>query len=181
MRATADLVPAAGAPFSVFLRVQGTPDATTYTEIISQGGGFYIGTAPGGAFRFGDSFMSTSVDYPSGPDFHDILLATDSPGTRVYIDGGEAFSSAAQIGVGSGGSFTRLDRQFDPHGEYFQGQIDELRIYDAALTPQDLAASPGVPEPASWALMLTGFLGAGGLLRRRRHDRGQAAKHSIQG
>jgi hypothetical protein len=36
---------------------------------------------------------------------------------------------------------------------------------DVALTPGSLG---GVPEPATWALMLSGFFGAGAFLRRRR-------------
>nr|WP_310522880.1 PEPxxWA-CTERM sorting domain-containing protein [Polymorphobacter sp.] len=36
--------------------------------------------------------------------------------------------------------------------------------------PGPLPPPPGVPEPASWALMIAGFGAVGGLLRRRRHN-----------
>ena len=38
----------------------------------------------------------------------------------------------------------------------------------------DAAAIPAVPEPASWAMMILGFLGVGGLAMRKRRQDGQA-------
>ena len=51
----------------------------------------------------------------------------------------------------------------------FQGQInsfsgDPFNLDDVSVTEN---GAGGVPEPAAWALMLTGFLGAGAALRRR--------------
>jgi hypothetical protein len=40
--------------------------------------------------------------------------------------------------------------------------------FQAQAAPQLALAATVVPEPAAWALMLTGFLGAGATLRRRR-------------
>ena len=43
-------------------------------------------------------------------------------------------------------------------------EIDHIQYgFSVIPTPHD-----GVPEPAAWALMLTGFLGMGAMLRRRR-------------
>jgi hypothetical protein len=42
---------------------------------------------------------------------------------------------------------------------------NNLGGYTVEVTPY---VSTGVPEPATWALMLTGFLGAGAALRSRR-------------
>ena len=43
-------------------------------------------------------------------------------------------------------------------------------LYDSANTPNLLLdnVSSGTPEPGTWALMLSGFFGAGAMLRRRR-------------
>jgi hypothetical protein len=59
------------------------------------------------------------------------------------------------------------------------GSIDEVGIWDRALSTDEIAylynggagnevISGGVPEPASWALMISGFGGMGVVLRRRR-------------
>jgi uncharacterized membrane protein len=77
--------------------------------------------------------------------------------------------------VESGGVYTTL---FDPNAPHAiptgaginnEGQIvgsldDGLRTYGFVATP--IAGT--VPEPVTWALMLTGIAGIGGLLRRRR-------------
>ena len=52
-------------------------------------------------------------------------------------------------------------------GEASAGSVDYIRIFDTAVTPGD-ANPAGVPEPASWALMLIGFGAIGGTLRSSR-------------
>lgn len=46
--------------------------------------------------------------------------------------------------------------------------INYSLVYTEALTVDKIGESAGVPEPASWALLLTGFAGLGVALRRRR-------------
>ncbi len=163
------LLPLSSNSFSVYLRVQGTPNLGGHTEIISQnatGQGFYIGTAPGGTFRFGDANLSTSVLFPGGEAFHDILLTSGGGATNVSIDGLHVFTGN-QITIGSTGDYTRLGRQFSPFSENFDGQIDTLKIFSGVATEADLRDST-VPEPASWALMILGMGGIGATLRRLR-------------
>jgi hypothetical protein len=52
----------------------------------------------------------------------------------------------------------------------FQGPGDEAwSAHDVLVTTAgDPVLAGDIPEPAAWALMLTGFLGAGAMLRRRR-------------
>ncbi len=42
------------------------------------------------------------------------------------------------------------------------------QIYARFVTPSTISLSQGVPEPASWAMMLVGFGGIGAMIRRRR-------------
>jgi hypothetical protein len=66
------------------------------------------------------------------------------------------------------------------NNEYFGGQLDEVRVYDRALTPGDVsqlyaysgaAAAVAVPTLAEWskALMAAALLGVGALYVRRRN------------
>ncbi|HEY1154389.1 MAG TPA: PEPxxWA-CTERM sorting domain-containing protein, partial [Pseudolabrys sp.] len=62
---------------------------------------------------------------------------------------------------------------FGVSGEASSGFVDYIRIYDTALTAQEVAAlvppgtAPAVPEPATWAMMIAGFGLAGAAIRSR--------------
>ena len=69
-----------------------------------------------------------------------------------------------------------LTQGFAPGLNVLDFQVTNYSRPATGLLVDDLhgaaALHAAVPEPAAWALMITGFYGAGGLLRRRRH--GQA-------
>jgi hypothetical protein len=67
---------------------------------------------------------------------------------------------------GSGNTFSRLSTNGDTTDQ--DGNGVDLLVYGGAVP-----TAPGVPEPAAWALMTVGFLGAGAAIRGRR--RGLAA------
>ena len=160
------LVPTSGA-YSVFVRLNALPNPGNYTEIISQGfsggPGFYIGTAPAGGIRLTDTFTFTGLVFPAGEV--ELLLTSGGGGTRFYIDGTLVFSNPAAAGNGAGGSFTTFGRQFGGYGEYLRASIDAIRIYDSVILPGDVVG--GIPEPAAWAMLLSGFGLTGAVLRRR--------------
>lgn len=162
-----NLVPTSG-PYSVFIRVNGTPNLGTFTEIISQGAsgtsGFYIGTAPGGGIRLTDQISFTGVTFPTGEN--ELLFSRSNIGSTLYINGVQVFSTSVLGANGAGGTNTRFGRQFGTLGEYFQGSIDAIRIYDQAIAPEALNAA--IPEPTSWAMLIAGFGLTGAVLRRRR-------------
>jgi hypothetical protein len=163
------LLPSGVYDFSVYLRLQGDPNLGTYTEIISQNSsgapGFYIGTQPGGNFRLGDSNPFTGVAFPSGSAFHDLLLTSSSIGGLKFSIDGTVVYTGSQMSIGSGGDYTRLGRQFNAHGENFDGQVDTLKIFSGVATMADVS---GAPEPAAWLLMILGMGGVGATLRRAR-------------
>jgi hypothetical protein len=64
--------------------------------------------------------------------------------------------------------FTGVDRvEFSISGGTPAAGLGGAGDYFAA-DDLDVTVTPGVPEPATWALMLMGFGGLGALLRRRR-------------
>jgi hypothetical protein len=119
--------------------------------------------------------------YPTGFD-SDLALFDVGGGLLAQNDD-------ADTSLGAGGSFHRYDSflryTFANAGQYFVrvgnypgveqsgGGGYELQV---SLPGHALAGAPGaVPEPATWAMMLVGFFGAGAALRRRRYGAIRAA------
>jgi hypothetical protein len=170
------LVPNAGS-YSVALFAKGSVTQASTTELISQGQaggpGFYIGTDGSGAsMRVTDVWPVTNVPFGAAGVWTHYALVVDAganPSTTLYINGGPAASlPGVAITTLAAGTSTRLGAQFGNAGEYFVGALDEVRIYDGVLTPQEVASlASGVPEPASWLTMAAGVLAVtGGALRR---------------
>ena len=67
------------------------------------------------------------------------------------------------LGQGNGDSAATLEASGDLN---WNGQV--TLTYDYAVAPPAPATTPGVPEPAAWALMLAGFGLAGAQIRGRR-------------
>lgn len=169
------LIPIAGS-YSVALFGQRNLDQGTFTEMISQGysggPGHYIGTDQGGNIRAGDQWVATGVPFgPVGSLTHYALVVDASGGgsTRLFVNGLNVASLPFAIVSTPLGSDTRLGAQFAPYGEFFNGVIDDVRIYDGALTPLEVAqlATP-VPEPGTWAMLSLGLALSGIVLRSRR-------------
>jgi len=105
---------------------------------------------------------------------------TDDNGGSSDPNGTFTFDDEAAVGVGSinttGGSFQPLNALSAFDGQSSAGAWT-LRIFDdagadvGALGGWTLSLTGdvgGVPEPATWAMMLMGFGGLGAILRRRR-------------
>jgi hypothetical protein len=87
----------------------------------------------------------------NGPDFH----TTGGPFTDISIPGLTAVSTFGGVGVDGFSS-----RAIKNSG---LGTVDTIAFNNGAV-----GVPVGVPEPASWALMILGFGGIGATLRRRR-------------
>lgn len=160
------LVPTSGS-YSVVLDFRLAGAQSGIHELISQGSsggpGFYIGSSNSFDFRVTDSWGSTGIAFPTDTLWHQMALVVDATGgtSTFYLDGTVLGVLGSAIATTAGGSNTRLGAQFGSHGEFFNGEIDNVRIYDSAIGSGELA---GTPEPSSFLLAL----GAGSLLLARR-------------
>jgi Tol biopolymer transport system component len=151
------LSPAAGA-FSVFVWVRGDQPGQT---IVSQtdGGGFgatWLCTDPseGGLMtKLGDPFfppLQSGFVITDG-QWHEIALVWDRDGSRrrLYVDGAEVAEDAGDVyGMPSdGGLYLGCGSTFDP-ATYFSGLLDDVRIYNAALSAKEIEELSRVVEPS---------------------------------
>lgn len=174
------IVPTSG-DFTVIFFAQQTAFGSAHVELISQGSsgsGFYIGYDPAHNFRITDANLLTAIAFPTDGQYHNYALTNSAGAGAFYIDG-VLKGNFATLAVGAGGTDTRLGRQFDPAGEFFNGYIDNVQIYDTALSAAEIAriAAAG-PNPASaiptmseWGMitfMVLAGLGSVYYLRRQR-------------
>jgi hypothetical protein len=140
---------------------------------------FYVGFNHLGAgntnIRSGDTWSiataSTGVPSPTDGQYHAYTVTRDSGlnVTRLYLDFVLAATFGSAIASPAGGTDTRLGRQYGPLFEFFEGNLDDVAIYNHALTGDEVGqlANP-VPEPSTFALSLTAIAGAAYVRRRRK-------------
>ncbi|WP_394764205.1 PEPxxWA-CTERM sorting domain-containing protein [Phenylobacterium sp.] len=146
-----------GAPFSDLVGVLNTPGISFGTDT-----GF--NWHPFGLFDFGTDSFGTVVVAADG--IYTFDLSSDD-GSQVFIDGNSFISRPGPHGPDSTSGTIFLSAGVHAF---------EVQFFECCGGPSgldfDLAngvvIGGGVPEPASWALMLTGFFGLGGALRHAR-------------
>jgi len=131
----------------------------------------YLFNAAGAIIAFNDDSQVLDGTYPfSSPIFKVGSLAALTPGdyylgfdlfyTRPIDANGLPFGQNLDLG------WRRLPVNYEEgsYSLYLTGTSNQVTLPDGPGGP----TGPGVPEPASWALMILGFGGAGAMLRRRR-------------
>lgn len=173
---------------SVALLAAGAASASVTTKIYSghtdDGGGApytdYVGTLvtdgitfatdtgynwhPFGLFDFGsDSIGSLSVAVENDYTFH---LSSDD-GAVVYVDGVLLIDRGGPHGPSVTDGFVHLTAGLHSYEVQFFECCGGPSGLDFEI-PIGVTFTGGVPEPATWGLMLVGFGGLGAVMRRRR-------------
>jgi hypothetical protein len=167
---------------SYVLYFESTTDGTVYTT--DDGGpGIGIAFSSNGAFHNPSSaeFGTPGVDYTKWTH----VVTTIIPGERfqVFVNGsmvGEVVDDdVSEVAAGiqlhesiyTGPADLWIGQQFNGDDDWtFRGLIDEVAIYDYALTPAQIAAhyAAAVPEPGTWSAVTLAMAGAGLFVRGRR-------------
>jgi hypothetical protein len=146
--------------YSVFVKVDGWQDGTWDTVLSKQSGG-----TTGFALRHTSNLDYTGVDFIGGTNIRDVTdkvnvadngwhhLAFTYDGTtaKYYIDGILRKSLASDFTPNTS-SFLVLGAQDTAGNEQFGGLVDDLTVYDTALTAEEIAA---IPEPATLGMVLS--------------------------
>jgi len=135
------LNPADG-PFSVFAWIkEGAPGQVVLSQI---GGANWLLTDPQagalttelkGSGRTGGPLLSQTV--VTDGDWHRIGLVWDGSDRTLYVDGAELAKDTepqAHLEAAYGGLYIGAGKNLEP-GSFFSGLIDDVRIYNRAITP----------------------------------------------
>ncbi|QTE23217.1 LamG-like jellyroll fold domain-containing protein [Polaribacter cellanae] len=144
---TDPIIPASG-DFSVTFWVKRNTSSFTDNEhFFAQGTGAaatFLGISGSGEIRAGNDWQHTGVTFPADTNWHHLaLVKTKQAGTSnfdvyLYLDGafvasqtGMPYSNPAQVPF-------RIARQYEPHQEYVNGQIDQLTVWDKRLSETEV-------------------------------------------
>ena len=161
------IVPTSGS-YSVAMFFLQSVSQTGYIELISQGStggpGFYLGQSANLNIRATDGWQDTGIAFPAAGQMHHLSLVVDGTAgeSRLYHDGILQTTMPSALSTTPNGTATRFGRQFEPFAEFYKGSIDDIRIYDNALTDAEvlsLANISSVPVPAAIWLFSSGLLG----------------------
>jgi hypothetical protein len=138
-----------------------------HREMISQGfsggPGFYLGHTPSHTVRATDSWNNTGVSFPSDGTFYHFALVVDveDSSSRLYVDGLLKATFGSAITTTNGGTHTRFGTQFQS-GEWFHGALDEVKIWDRALSEGEVGAL-ALYDGLNMGPAVSGFVANGGI------------------
>ncbi len=86
-----------------------------------------------------------------------VAFTYDGATMRVFINGTQV-ASRAQTGTIQSSSSPLWIGANQPYGEFFNGLIDEARVYNRALTQAEIQSDMGTQLTVNWTGLPTGLL-----------------------
>ncbi len=146
VQVNSNVIPSSG-DFTISFWAKSNSEDQGYFEIVSQNAinawnhsNFYVGKLDNGNIRAGDDWPDTGVPFPTDGKWHYYTVVkhtTNYGNCKVYIDDTLKATSYYPIQNPEGTEF-RIGKQYGGHGEHFNGQVDELRVWNYALTEDEI-------------------------------------------
>jgi uncharacterized protein YjdB len=141
---SSSLIPITG-DYSISIWLNSPYSSGTYTEAITQGDAYvnstYLGYDASGHIRIGgsSSWEWNSILYPFG-SWHMFAIIKKSPYSYFYIDGNLTDSSSGYTNpINSGSTWIGRQQNYLNPNEWWNGKIDDIAIYNRALTPFEIS------------------------------------------
>lgn len=114
-----------------------------------------ISFAHGNGSTFPEMVLAAGLD---DGEFHHIAATFDGSTMKLYVDGGTPATLAYTGTPAPSGRDIQIGHS-PVLGRPFQGALDEIRIYNHALSPEEVARLVSVPEPAAAAVLAIALTG----------------------
>jgi Concanavalin A-like lectin/glucanases superfamily len=134
------IAPTSAIVLGLLLLAAAVVDLSDRGPLVPTGGGTFDGTV---------QFVSGRTDDPVGRWSY-LTLVYDGSMLRLFLNGDQVASQRTTGAVKSTGSPLWLGGNH-PYGEYFDGLIDEARVYDRALTEAEIRVDMETPVAAGGA------------------------------
>jgi hypothetical protein len=124
--------------------------------------------------QWGDAVIGPKIQAGT---WHTLGVTNSGDSVTLYLDGIAVGAGSMSINTAANTDFY-IGRLPGALGDTRQldGLVDEVRVYDTALTASEMRALATIPEPASLVLMGLGIAGLAALTRRRFRSRGDALR-----
>ncbi|MBT8190429.1 MAG: T9SS type A sorting domain-containing protein, partial [Bacteroidia bacterium] len=128
-------IPATG-DYTVMLWAKQLSDQNLDGAMVSGGAKFYLGVNDDipPKITAGEDWPDTGVDHPRDNNWHHYALVRTGSDTYLYLDGQLVATKGSSIANPQPGAQFRLGTNWDLSG-FFHGMLDEVRIYNEALSP----------------------------------------------
>jgi len=138
--------------FSISMRFRHEGDQFgQWIELASQGNTFYLGRSyDNRTIRVGDLWIAAAELWPTDGRWHWITVSSTETGTLLALDG--VVVGKTTVKTYAQQSVFRIGSQYAGHLEYFSGSIDDVRIYNRALSDAEVKALydyESTPQPLS--------------------------------
>jgi hypothetical protein len=113
-------------------------------------------------------FLGAPFTAAAPGEWYNVAITRSGSTYKFYVDGAQAGSDLTDGTVIPDASAPLTFGWAEAVSPYFDGRLDEIRIYDHALSQSEIAALAAVPEPSTLLLAGAGLAGLVACVGRRR-------------
>ena len=82
--------------------------------------------------------ISTSASYSDGNWHHVVAIYDPSGSFKIYVDGSQQATSSTSLSMGNSSNALNIGKKFENNVDILNGSLDQIRIYDSAISAADV-------------------------------------------